>query len=167
MRNGLLIFLWLWVLGSLEAQRAFKPIQPKKGRLALVIGNSAYLGQALPNAANDAQDMAKTLSLLGFEVILKENLTKNQMEEEISAFVKQLSNYKVGLFYFAGHGFLSTQKDNYLMSTGVHRGMTETFAKSHSIALEDVMGSMDEVENTPTKILIVDACRNNPFRSWG
>jgi formylglycine-generating enzyme required for sulfatase activity len=111
--------------------------------------------------------VAATLRSLGFEVILKENLSKDDMVAVISDFSRRLRNYAVGLFYFAGHGFMSTQKDNYLMGTGVKEDMTEAFAKSNSIALEDVMGSMEEAQSTATKILMIDACRNNPFRSWG
>ena len=53
------------------------------------------------------------------------------------------------------------------MGTSVREDMTEAFAKSNSIALEDVMGSMEAAQSTATKILMIDACRDNPFRSWG
>lgn len=167
---GLLYYLFLVSSSGVRGQDSrsvAKPITTSNKRLALVIGNSAYSVKPLPNARNDAQDVAATLRSLGFEVILKENLSKDDMVTTISDFSRRLRNYAVGLFYFAGHGFMSTQKDNFLMSIGVKEDMTEAFAKSNSIALEDVMGSMEEAHNTPTKILIVDACRNNPYRSWG
>ncbi len=153
----------------MQAQRAFKPIgtnnQPQKGRLALVIGNSAYPGQALPNAANDAQDMAATLRQLGFEVILKLNLNQTELEDVVSAFTQRLKNYEVGLFYFAGHGFEAGDNLNYLMSVEVRSDLNETLAKRKSLCLNDVMSSMKEA-NSHTNILLVDACRNNPFRGW-
>ena len=135
-------------------------------RLALVIGNSAYKGKPLPNAHNDALDMATQLRTLGFEVILKENLNKEEMENEIADFTRKLKKYGVGLFYFAGHGFMSTQKDNYLMSVEMRENLTEAFAKEKSISMETLMASMDEAKS-PTKLLFLDACSNNPFRGWG
>ncbi|KAA9349840.1 SUMF1/EgtB/PvdO family nonheme iron enzyme [Larkinella humicola] len=163
------LFLFLWSFSSLQAQRAFKPIastsQPQKGRLALVIGNSTYPGQALPNAANDAQDMAATLRQLGFEVILKLNLNQTELETVVSGFTQRLKNYEVGLFYFAGHGFEAGDNLNYLMSVEVRSDLNETLAKRKSLCLNDVMSSMKEA-NSHTNILLVDACRNNPFRGW-
>ncbi|WP_421827289.1 SUMF1/EgtB/PvdO family nonheme iron enzyme [Larkinella sp.] len=163
------LFLFLLCFSSLQAQRAFKPIastsQPQKGRLALVIGNSTYPGQALPNAANDAQDMAATLRQLGFEVILKLNLNQTELEDVVSAFTQRLKKYEVGLFYFAGHGFEAGDNLNYLMSVEVRSDLNETLAKRKSLCLNDVMSSMKEA-NSHTNILLVDACRNNPFRGW-
>ncbi len=163
-----LLFLLLVLTQQTHAQRSFTthPAAPSNKRLALVMGNSAYPTRPLPNARNDAQDVAASLRALGFEVILKENLTKEAMETAISEFTRRLKDYAVGLFYFAGHGFVSSQKDNYLMSVEVRENLTEAFAKGKSVALEEVMGSMDEAR-IPTKLLIIDACRNNPFRSWG
>ncbi len=145
-----------------------KPVLSADKRLALVLSNSTYANEKnLPNAHNDAQDMATTLGALGFEVILKENLTRNQMEDAISNFTDRLKNYSVGLFYFAGHGFMGTQKDNYLMGIDMQLKSSESFARERSVSIEGVIGSMEEAKNTPTKIVIIDACRNNPFRSWG
>lgn len=135
-------------------------------RLALVIGNSAYKGKPLPNAHNDALDMATQLRTLDFEVILKENLNKEEMENVIADFTRKLKNYGVALFYFAGHGFMSTQKENYLMSVEMRENLTEAFAKEKSISMETLMASMDEAKSL-TKLLFLDACSNNPFRSWG
>ena len=166
---GLLCYLFLVPPSVVRGQTRSiaKPTTTTEKRLALVIGNSTYAGKPLPNARNDAQDVAAMLRSLGFEVILRENLSKDDMVTVISDFTRCLRGHAVGLFYFAGHGFMSTQKDNYLMGTGVREEMTEAFAKSNSIALEDVMGSMEEAQSTATKILMIDACRNNPFRSWG
>jgi Caspase domain/Bacterial SH3 domain len=77
-----------------------------KNRWALVIGNSAYGAEVglLPNPVNDATDIAATLQPLGFEVTLVLNATRQQMEEALAAFRRQLRPGGVGLFYFAGHG---------------------------------------------------------------
>lgn len=150
-----------------QNSRSITPItNTNNKRLALVIGNSAYKGKPLPNAHNDVMDMAAQLRAVGFEVILKENLGKEDMENAIADFTRKLKNYGVGLFYFAGHGFMSTQKENYLMSVEMRENLTEAFAKEKSISMETLMASMDEAKS-PTKLLFVDACSNNPFRSWG
>ena len=135
-------------------------------RLALVIGNSTYKSKPLPNAHNDAVDMATQLRAVGFEVIIKENLNKEEMENAIADFTNKLKNYGVALFYFAGHGFMSSQKENYLMSVEMRENLTEAFAKEKSISIETLMASMDEAKS-PTKLLFLDACSNNPFRGWG
>ena len=135
-------------------------------RLALVIGNSTYKSKPLPNAHNDAVDMATQLRAVGFAVIIKENLNKEEMENAIADFTNKLKNYGVALFYFAGHGFMSSQKENYLMSVEMRENLTEAFAKEKSISIETLMASMDEAKS-PTKLLFLDACSNNPFRGWG
>ena len=72
-------------------------------RTALVIGNSAYSSYPLKNPANDARDMAETLKVLGFNVILKTNASKRDMGKAIEDFGRQLKGRHVGLFYYAGH----------------------------------------------------------------
>lgn len=139
-----------------------KPTATDK-RLALVIGNSAYTGKPLPNARNDAEDMAVTLRSLGFEVILKHNIGQEDFENTLSDFTTRLSSCAVGLFYFAGHGFEGSDNANYLMSVDIRDGLNETLAKKKSMSLTDIMNSMKEANNR-TNILLVDACRNNPFR---
>lgn len=135
-------------------------------KVALIIGNSNYGSKSLPNAKNDAYDIAKSLEELGFEVLLKENLKKADMEDAVIDFSKKLDNASVGLFYFAGHGYMGNNKDNYLMSVEMRENLTEPFAKEKSVSLESIMSSMKETKAS-TKLLFVDACRNNPFRSWG
>lgn len=135
-------------------------------KIALIIGNSNYGSKSLPNAKNDANDIAKTLEELGFEVILKENLKKADIEDAVMEFSRKLDKASVGLFYFAGHGYMGNNKDNYLMSVEMRDNLTEPFAKEKSVSLESIMESMRGTK-APTKLLFVDACRNNPFRSWG
>lgn len=135
-------------------------------KIALIIGNSNYASKPLPNAKNDASDIAKSLEELGFEVILKENLKKADMEDAVIDFSKKLDKASVGLFYFAGHGYMGNNKDNYLMSVEMRDNLTEPFAKEKSVSLESIMASMRD-SKASTKLLFIDACRNNPFRSWG
>jgi formylglycine-generating enzyme required for sulfatase activity len=137
---------------------------PTPERLALVIGNAAYgtdLGP-LRNPVNDAEDMAALLGQLGFTVTLVTNTTLQHMQEAIAAFSQQLRQGKLGLFYYAGHG-VQVNGVNYLIPIGA-RLVKAADAKVHTVAAEQVLNSMEEAGN-PTNIVILDACRNNPFPS--
>jgi uncharacterized caspase-like protein len=73
-------------------------------RVALVIGNAAYEDVPLTNPVNDAEDIARTLTQLGFDVTHKENLDQNSMKRAIREFGEKIRGGGVALFYFAGHG---------------------------------------------------------------
>jgi uncharacterized caspase-like protein len=135
-----------------------------QNRWALVIGNSTYGADIgpLPNPVNDATDMAATLQPLGFQVTRILNATRQQMEEALTAFRSQLRPGGVGLFYFAGHG-AQVEGTNYLIPIGanVERAVT---TQADSMSAEQVLASMTAA-GTALNILILDACRNNPFLS--
>jgi formylglycine-generating enzyme required for sulfatase activity len=135
-----------------------------QNRWALVIGNSAYGADIgpLPNPVNDATDMAATLQSLGFQVTRVLNATRQQMEEALAAFRRQLRPGDVGLFYFAGHG-AQVEGTNYLIPIGADVEKAAT-AKAESVSAEQVLASMTAA-GTALNILILDACRNNPFLS--
>jgi len=131
---------------------------------ALVIGNSAYGADIgpLPNPANDATDMAAALRSLGFEVTLILNATRQQMEDALAAFHRQLRPKGVGLFYFAGHG-AQVEGTNYLIPIGANVEKAAT-ATAESVSAEQILASMTAA-GTSLNLLILDACRNNPFLS--
>ena len=131
---------------------------------ALVIGNSAYGADIGPlqNPVNDATDMAATLRSLGFEVTLVLNATRQQMEDALAAFRRQLRPRGVGLFYFAGHG-AQVEGTNYLIPIGANVEKAAT-ATAESVSAEQVLASMTAA-GTALNLLILDACRNNPFLS--
>src|SRR5881409_1122950 len=106
---GLALLLGLIVANSAMAEP----------RVALVIGNSAYTGDlpALPNPANDAKLMAKTLKSVGFDVVEAEDASQASMKKAIAEFGDKLSAAgasATGLFFYAGHG-LQVAGDNYLV----------------------------------------------------
>jgi formylglycine-generating enzyme required for sulfatase activity len=139
------------------------PVAPvAQNRWALVIGNSAYGADIgpLPNPVNDATDMAATLQPLGFDVTLVLNATRQQMEEALAAFRRQLRPGGVGLFYFAGHG-AQVEGTNYLIPLGANVEKATT-AQADSVSAEQVLASMTAA-GTALNLLILDACRNNPF----
>ena len=127
-----------------------------------MIGNSAYGADIgpLPNPVNDATDMAATLQPLGFDVTLVLNATRQQMEEALAAFRRQLRPGGVGLFYFAGHG-AQVEGTNYLIPLGANVEKATT-AQADSVSAEQVLASMTAA-GTALNLLILDACRNNPF----
>ena len=137
--------------------------QPRK-RIALLIGNSAYQEVPLKNPVNDAKDMAEALDSLQFNVITKFNLNQREreMEEVINEFFKQIQNGDVALFYFSGHGS-QVQGENYLLPVGEHI-QSESDIRYKAVNAGYILGKMEESGNR-TNIMILDACRNNPFKS--
>lgn len=129
-------------------------------RVALVIGNGAYRAAPLKNPPNDARDMAATLKSLGFEVIARENATLRQMNEAIDQFWASLKQGGVGVFFFAGHG-LQVAGENYLVPVDA-RVQLESDVQYECVNAGRVLGRMEDAGNG-LNIVILDACRNNPF----
>jgi hypothetical protein len=129
-------------------------------RTALVIGNSAYRAAPLQNPVNDAEDMAELLSTLQFKVTLKKNVDRRAFEESIRHFGRQLSNGGVGLFYFAGHG-MQVEGRNYLVPVDA-RIESESDVRYEAVDAGYILGKMEDARNH-LNLVILDACRNNPF----
>jgi uncharacterized caspase-like protein len=135
-------------------------------RTALVIGNADYTkARSLANPVNDASDIAKTLSDLGFIVISGVNLDLKQMNDKVREFGDQLkASGGVGLFYYAGHGIQVGGK-NYLIPVDAEIPREDEI-DFNALNLDLVMRKM-ATANNGLNIVILDACRNNPFaRSW-
>ncbi len=146
--------------------RGFKNIETSDNdkRLALVIGNSDYKsGNKLKNPVNDANLMAETLKKLGFEVIIKTDATKQSIEQGVREFSKKLPDFNIALFYYAGHG-VQVDGMNYLLPVDANLNAKED-CKYEAIAVNFVVEEFEKYPNN-TNIVILDACRNNPFRSW-
>ncbi|HVF58143.1 MAG TPA: caspase domain-containing protein [Pyrinomonadaceae bacterium] len=129
-------------------------------RVALVIGNSSYEISPLKNPVNDARDMAQALRELGFEVIYRENLNQNDMKRAIRTFGEKLRGGGTGLFYYAGHG-VQVKGINYLVPVGV-RIESEEEIEYECVDAGFVLAQMESANNS-MNIVILDACRNNPF----
>ena len=129
-------------------------------RVALVIGNSSYQVGALANPANDAKAMAQSLRESGFEVMQYTNLNKRDFEESLRAFGSKIPRGGVALFYFAGHG-VQVKGVNFLLPIGAK------VEKEGDVEFEAVDAGriMNELESAGSRlnIVILDACRNNPF----
>jgi uncharacterized caspase-like protein len=131
-------------------------------RVALVIGNSAYLHTGmLPNPTNDAKDMAAALSELTFDVILGLDLDKQAFDAKVRDFSRALAQADTGLFFYAGHG---------LQVTG-HNHLVPIDAQLHSerdldfetVSLDFVLKQMELEREGKTNIVFLDACRDNPL----
>lgn len=135
------------------------PLGPER-RVALVIGNANYQYSPLRNPANDARAMAGALRGLGFQVILKVNASWQQMRRSIIDFGQRLGDGGIGLFYYAGHG-VQIQGSNYLIPVGAAI-QHEDHVTVEGIPLNNVLARMGGAQNK-MNIVILDACRNNPF----
>jgi len=133
-------------------------------RIALVFGNAAYGEKSsLKNPVNDANLMEATLKELGFEVIKRTNAGLNVMREAVREFSRKLSQYNVGLFYYAGHG-MQIEGVNYLIPTDAIL-KEPSDCKYEAIPVDFVTEEFGKYPEN-TNIVILDACRNNPYRSW-
>lgn len=130
--------------------------------LALVIGNAKYALEKdrLNNAVNDADDVAERLIRLGFIVIKQTNCTQVQFDEVCSEFETELEKYDVGMFYYCGHG-LQVTGTNYI--TSVDTNMVDEYSVTRgTTTLDEIIQRMNK-PNVKTKIIVLDACRNNPL----
>jgi tetratricopeptide (TPR) repeat protein len=134
-------------------------------RLALVIGNSNYQnGGVLKNPINDARSIASTLQSMGFEVMKYENVSQPQLKQAINAYGIKLKEFEVGLFYYAGHG-IQHKGSNYMIPVEADLQAAEQI-EYDCVAADRVLAYMESA-STKVNIIIMDACRNNPFeRSW-
>jgi uncharacterized caspase-like protein len=129
-------------------------------RVALVIGNSDYDARLkLLNPQNDAQDMADSLRSLGFDVILRINTDRQGFLLALAEFSRAMTGAEIGLFFYAGHG-IQFNGSNYLMPVGAQL-QDEVSIRFELVALEEVQRALDG--SAGVKILVLDACRNNPL----
>lgn len=169
MITGLLGSLFGFACGPVSAQVA--PVEPAptalqgpEQRVALVIGNSNYQNAPqLANPDNDAQSMAQFLNSAGFEVISATDLTQNDMlrvVQDFSAKVSARGPNTVAMVYYAGHG-VQLAGENYLVPVDA-KVSNQTELVNNSVRLVDVMSTLETIPSR-MRIVILDACRNNPF----
>ena len=153
---------WLVLVMTLLAAAAGIGAQQAEPRVALVIGNAAYASKPLKNPVNDARAMAATLRRLGFTVVLKENATLREMVTAVREFGGSLPAKGAALIYYSGHGAQLKDK-NYLIPIGAD------IQKEADLEFEgmDAGRLLSELERPGDRvgILILDACRSNPFAS--
>ena len=158
-RRGMASTVGLWALALVSSVGAQVPPR-EEARLALLIGNSAYRESPLRNPVNDVRAMAQRLRELGFTVLAHENATKRTMEAAIIEFGRRLAEGGVGAFYYAGHG-LQVRGRNYLVPVDAEIE-DEASTRVAAVDVELLLEQMGEAKNR-VNIVILDACRNNPF----
>lgn len=135
-------------------------------RLALVVGNSNYIGSLrLHNPSNDAADVAAALNRLGFEVILLIDADLEQMAQARRQLADRLarSRPEIALFYFAGHG-IQYQGQNYLLPTDIRLRAPEQLPAT-APTLDQFLAELS-ASAAQVAIALLDACRNNPFEQY-
>jgi formylglycine-generating enzyme required for sulfatase activity len=154
-----LLFTFVVVFGLLCDHAAWA--RADEGRVALIIGNSSYRTAPLSNPANDAADLAYALEQKGFTVLVRENVSERGLKEAVETFASHLRKGGVGLFFFAGHG-IQLKDQNYLLPIDLGFD-SEADIAFKSVSAEYVLSRMAEAGNR-VNIVILDACRNNPFQ---
>ncbi len=129
-----------------------------ENRVALVIGNGNYIGQPhLANPPHDAEDMAQALQGLGFKVIQGTNVDKAGFDAKLHEFSRSTSGADVAIFFYSGHG-MQIDGVNYLVP--IDAPVTKEDLQFQTVTMDFVQKLL---ERAKTKIIVLDACRNNPF----
>lgn len=158
---------------TIYGYRSIEPVsEPVKAsvvvqrKIALVIGCNGYeFAGHLSNPLNDANDVKQKLFELGFDVMHVQNANLKEMKIEIDNFGTELEKYDVGLFYFAGHG-VQVNGLNYLIPVDANL-KNERTVEYDCVRVDRVLSHMEASKNK-VNLIVLDACRNNPFeRSWG
>ena len=133
-------------------------------RLALVIGQSAYRAvMPLPNPANDAKAIARLLGEAGFEVMSAADLSQSELREKVGDFAARVAEKgadTTALVFYAGHG-LQIDGENFLVPVDIDP-KREADIPLQAVRLNDVLNTLNSVPSR-TRIILLDACRNNPF----
>jgi hypothetical protein len=132
-------------------------------RQALVIGNSRYADSPLKNPVNDAKALAKSLEACGFSLQLLLDASQQEMAAAISSYGARLASQQaVGVFYYAGHGAQLAWR-NYLIPVDAVVDRLDDLPR-RCVELNSLLGALTRAGN-PMNIIILDACRDNPFGS--
>jgi hypothetical protein len=166
--------LWRWIaspVALLLVALAVAPMldataQPMRGvsiiedRVALVIGNAAYKHDALDNPVNDARLIAGTLEKAGFKVTLRENLDRAGMFTALREFGARLNENTVAVLYYAGHA-LQLRDQNYMIPVDAEI-RSEDEVGVQGMDLTYILSQMSRAKSR-VNVVILDACRDNPF----
>lgn len=144
-----------------KTQQALHAEQYNK-RIALVIGNAEYTATSkLKNTLNDAKAMTATLKSLGFDVTTIENGNYETIKNAIYAFGDRIQDVDVSMFFYAGHG-IEVDGANYLVPVDADI-QSHLDVKQKCIPLSGVSNTMEFANDEGLNMIILDACRNNPF----
>lgn len=148
----------------LLAALALPATAQEQRKIALVIGNDAYEEVApLQKAVNDADAISKRLTEIGFEVITAKNIGRRAMSRAVLEFEKSIQKDDLTLFYYAGHGF-SVSGQDFLLPVDIPQAGPgdEGLVRDEAFMTNDLADRFLRA-GAKTAILILDACRDNPF----
>lgn len=146
-----------------QPESALVPVSEQR-RYALVIGNNQYQHVApLKNPGNDAKAMTSALEQLNFKVTQVKDATYDKIKNSVIDFGSQVAKSDVALFYYAGHG-LEIDGKNYIVPVEAKIESKEDALKN-CMEVDRILRLMQSQNDTNLNILILDACRNNPFYS--
>lgn len=149
------IAFWIVVLALSLAAPAFADT-----RVALVLANSDYKNVAkLPNPPNDARRIAETLRKVGFVTTEKNDLSKRDLEAALKTFAQSARSADVAVIYYAGHG-MEQGGLNYLVPVDATLSSDQD-VEFDTVPLDLLLRSVEGASRL--KLVILDACRNNPF----
>lgn len=137
-------------------------------RIALVIGNDAYQNlDRLQKAVNDARTIAASLTMLGFEVIRVEDASRRTMNQKIVEFANKVGRGDIAFFFYSGHG-VEIRGVNYLLAvdTPPAKEGEESLITSEGIPADTIVDQLEQ-RGAKVSMLVLDACRENPFKVNG
>jgi hypothetical protein len=155
-----LAFLFCLAVSAIISSPAWS--EQQAARMALVVGNASYPDASAPLATTirDARSLAEELRRTGFEVDLKENLSKAEMQRAIDDFASKIRPGTTALFYFSGYG-IQVARQTYLIPVNA-QVWVEADVRRDGINLDEAVAEIHR-KGAKVKIVIVDAARRNPY----
>jgi formylglycine-generating enzyme required for sulfatase activity len=164
MRTGLLflIFLLVATASAVLPAPAQQPNDVSAPRFALLIGNASYPDAPTPLAhpPKNVRALADELRRSGFDVDVRENLGKEEMQRAIDSFKLKIRPGSVALFFFSGYG-LQVNRQTFIIPVNA-QVWAESDIRRDGISVETILGELNS-RGARIKLLIVDASRRNPF----
>jgi len=156
------LFFFLFSAALLTAQtRTIRPITVQQ-KLALVVGNAGYPRSPLVNPVRDAESIASELRALGFTVTVRNNLTLRDFSRLVDDFAGHLQSGDLALFYYSGHG-MQVDHENYLLPIDFEAA-TEADVPYAAYPANRVRDKLER-SGARLRVMILDACRDNPYKS--
>jgi len=160
--------MWRYWLGIVAAVLLLSESALAQSRMALVIGNSNYqTAVSLLNPANDAKAVADAFTRAGFEVTRLSDLTQMEMRRAVRDFSARIAEKgydTIALVFYAGHG-MQVDGENFLIPVDA-RIQRESDVAIEALRLADIVKALETVQSR-ARIVMLDACRNNPFSAVG
>jgi Caspase domain len=164
---ALLVLVQTWPTQGHAAENEITVLPPSTKtmakRIAIVVGNGGYENiQKLRNPRTDAEAIASKLAQLGFEVVLARDVGRRGMNQVINNFLDRIEPGSEALVYYSGHG-VELNGSNYLLPIDIPATNQERMLREEGINLTDLLLDL-QARNARVNVVILDACRDNPFR---